>query len=198
MKTRHASPLVRASALLAAAGLAGCAGVAAPGSSPVVTQEFVSSNYEPSMLGFAQSRGGVALDLAGAPFGQPAALDARVAALLGETHFGPEVDFVPEPGPDFDSIYRVVMVFDAPSASSAPQLCRGPAPELPANAADGLRVMAVYCWGGDRLTSAVASIGPLAGLDDPAFARTIRALGLALFPPASANDERRRDRDWRS
>ncbi len=185
----------RPAVLLAALGLGACTAMAPGGTS--ISQQYVDSSYDPAALGFAQSRGGVKLDVAGNPFGgDPAIFAGRTAELLEQSHFGPVVDFVSEPPEDFASAYRVALVFDAPLATSAPQLCRGPLPEIAAQANNGMRIVAVYCWGGDRVTSAVATVGPLAGIDDPGFARAIRGLGLALFPPASANDELRRDSDW--
>lgn len=193
----HPVRRARLAVLLAALGLGACAATG-PGSSSV-SQQYVDSSYDPATLGFAQSRGGVKLDIAGNPFGgDPTAFAARTAGLLEQSHFGPDVDFVSEPPEDFSSAYRVALVFDAPLATSAPQLCRGPLPEIAAQANDGMRIVAVYCWGGDRVTSAAATVGPLVGMEDPGFARAIRALGLALFPPASANDELRRDSDWPS
>jgi hypothetical protein len=182
---------------LAFALLTGCAG--GPGGGPTVSQQYIDATYDPAALGFAQSRGGVELQIAGNPFGgDPLAFDRRVAELLERSHFGPDVDFVFDPPADFASAYEVAMVFDAPLATSAPRLCRGPVPEIMANGTNGMRIVAAYCVGGDRVTSAIATVGPTAGPDDPKFARAIEALGLALFPPASANDELRRDGDWSS
>lgn len=178
--------------------LAACApgGAAGPGG-VTITQEYIDSSYDPGNLGFAQSRGGMLLELTGAPFDMDQTVFAgRVGSLFEESHFGPPVDFVIAPPDDFASAFRVAAVFDAPPATSPPQLCRSAPPEVQADPSDGLRIVAAYCLGDDRVTSAVANLGPVSGPDDPAFARAIQALGLALFPPASANDELRRDGDW--
>ena len=180
--------------------LAACAPSGALGPNGVfVTQGTIDSSYDPADLGFAQSRGGVRLDIGGQPFpGDSTAFAEDVGALFESSHFGPPVDFVVAPPDDFRSAYRVVAVFDAPAATSAPQLCRSPnVPAVQADGADGLRVVAAYCVGTDRVTSATANVGPVTGTDDPRFVDTIQALGLALFPPASANDELRRSGDSR-
>ncbi|WP_119165776.1 hypothetical protein [Algihabitans albus] len=189
---------------LLAASLGGLLAACAPGGAigpggVVINQQYVGSSYDPSDLGFAQSRGGVLLQLGGQPFaGDRTEFAEQVGTLFEGSHFGPPVDFIVAPPEDFRSSYRVVTVFDAPGATSAPQLCRsGEPPAVEANGADGLRIMAAYCVGSDRVTSAVANVGPVTGVDDPAFTATIRALGLALFPPAGANDELRRSGDSR-
>ena len=179
--------------------LAACAygGATGPGG-VVVSQEYVGSSYDPADLGFAQSRGGVLLRVSGQPFGgDETELAETVGTLLESSHFGPPVDFIVAPPEDFRSAYKVVVVFDAPLATSAPQLCRSDPRAVEADGSDGLRIMAAYCIGTDRVTSAVVNVGPVGGLDDPAFASANRALGLALFPPASANDELRRSGDSR-
>jgi hypothetical protein len=180
---------------LAAAGLSACAG---PGPGGLrVGQQYVDASYDPAALGFAQSRGGIRLEIAGAPFGgDPTVFAERVGGLLEESHFGPEVDFLVAPAEGFDSPYRVALIYDAPLSTSAPQLCRGALPEIAAQADDGMRIVAAYCLGGERVTSAVVEVGPLNGPDDPAFAQATRALGLALFPPATFNDTLRRGADW--
>jgi hypothetical protein len=183
----------RARLAAAASGFAGLVACSAGG--PTITQEYLSDTYAASYLGHAQSRGGIALETAGSPFGEtPSAFASRVAGIMDSAAFGREVDIVSAPGPEFASPYRLVMVFDGPAVTGE-ALCGGAPSDAAADASDGVRIAAAFCSGARRISSAVASTAPLAGPDDPAFAGALRSLGLVLFPPDSANEERY-DMEW--
>lgn len=165
-------------AFFAAAFLAGCAGT------PVINYSYVVEHYEPEMLGYPASRGGLYTEVVGNPFeADKAALDTRVTETFEAAHFGPKLDFVTEQ-PQDHSGYRVVVLFDPAPHANAARLCSSPDRPQSDRAPGEVGVMAVFCMSESRLTSAVGRVGGAKGPDDPAVGRLLTQVGLALFPPA--------------
>lgn len=153
-------------------------------SAPTMRYTYVDPAYRPSYLGYAAGRGGMLTEIIGNPFDAPKpAVDAVVTETLENNHFGPRLPFFTEPPPDFRSTYRVVVLFN-PSEGAAPaQLCsRSDQPQNPRGNQVG--VLAAFCDGPYRITSAGGSIPGARGPDDPAFRALLRQTALLLFPPA--------------
>jgi len=163
---------------LAAAVLAGCAGT------PVINYSYVEEHYEPEMLGYPASRGGLYTEVVGNPFeADKAALDTRVTEAFEAAHFGPELDFVTEQPADHSG-YRVVVLFDPAPHANAARLCSSPDRPQSDRTPGKVGVMAAFCMSESRLTSAVGRVDGAQGPDDPALDRLLAQVGLALFPPA--------------
>lgn len=170
-----------------AALLAGCA------QSASVPHTYVDGAYRPSYLGYAASRGGMMTEVVGNPFAAPKpALDAAVTETLQASHFGPELPFFTEPPEGYSSYYRVVVLLNPAPGAAPSRLCEQPAqPQSPAGGRVG--VLAAFCNGPYRITSAGGSIAAAQGPDDPAFRGLLRQVAVLLFPPRP--DDQRNDRD---
>jgi hypothetical protein len=170
-----------------AALLAGCA------QSASIPHSYVDGAYRPSYLGYAAGRGGMMTEVVGNPFAAPKpALDAVVTEILETSHFGPELPFFTEPPADFRSDYRVVVLLNPAPAAAPSRLCEQPAqPQNPRGGRVG--VLAAFCNGPYRITSAGGSIAGAQGPDDPDFRSLMRQVAVLLFPPQPA-DQRGRDR----
>ena len=164
--------------LLAAGFLAACAGT------PVINYSYTAEHYEPELLGYPASRGGLYTEVVGNPFeADKAALDTRVTEAFEAAHFGPDLDFVTQQPPGHSG-YRVVVLFDPAPHANAARLCSSPDRPQSSRAPGEVGVMASFCLSDSRLTSAVGRIDGAKGPNDPALGRLLAQVGLALFPPA--------------
>jgi hypothetical protein len=166
-------------ALLAGAALSACAG-----GTPVISYSYVVEHYDPEMLGYPASRGGLYTEVVGNPFkADKAALDTRVTEAFEAAHFGPPLDFVTEK-PAADAAYHVVVLFNPARHANAARLCSSADRPQASRAPGEVGVMAAFCSSGSRISSTVGRVGGAQGPDDPAFGRLLAQVGLSLFPPA--------------
>ncbi len=166
-------------ALGAAALLSACAG------QPVISHGHVVEYYEPQMLGYPASKGGMYTEVTGNPFqGEKAVLDRQVTEAFEVAHFGPKLAFFTERPTDYSPAYRTVVLFNPAPNANAERLCSSPdRPQAP-RAKGEVGVMAALCSSESRLTSASGYVTGAQGPDDPAVGGLLRHLGLSLFPPA--------------
>lgn len=181
----------RAKTIALAAGMAALLGGCTE--SATIPHHYVYDAYRPSYLGYAASRGGMLTQVIGNPFDAPkSTVDAIVTETLEANHFGPDLPFFTEPPPDFRSTYHVVVLFNPAPGAAPSRLCGDPhQPQEPRSGRVG--VLAAFCDGDYRITSAGGSIDGVEGPNDPAFRVLLRQIGLLLFPPAPG-DMRRNDR----
>ena len=140
---------VRLALVLAAASLAACAG------QTVISNGTVEEYYEPQMLAYPASRGGMYTEVTGNPFqGEKAALDREVTEAFEDAHFGPDLTFVTELPSDGAPNFRTVVLFNPARNANPKRLCTSAdRPQTPRPAGE-VRVMGALCNGDTRLTSA--------------------------------------------
>lgn len=177
--------------LFAAGTLAACAGAS------MVQPAIVTATYDPSVLQYIASRGGLPTEVVGNPFNAP---DEQVHSVVRETmarsHFGPKFPFLAEKPQGFASSYRMVVVLNpAPGGAAYHKLCAGTAASQAGGPATGeVRVAAALCAGDRMITSTKGRVAGARGPQDPAFVGLIAQVSHALFP---LRDEKDRDRmDW--
>lgn len=174
----------------AATLLAGCAGTA------TLPHHYVYDGYRTSYLGYSADRGGLLTEIVGNPFPAPkTAVDDAVTETFGQRGFGPKLDFFTVPPEGYSSAYRVVVLFDPAEGAAPARLCRDPfQPQVQRPGKVG--VLAAFCSGDRRITSAGGSIDGAGGPDDPAFRKLMSQVAALLFPSRpgdrSPNDGNRR------
>ena len=194
--TSHAAParaiprtIPWAASLTALVVLAGCAGT------PVVFPSTATDGYEPEILNYAASRGGMLTEVVGNPFNAPKAeLEAVVVETAARSHFGPPQPFFTQAPEDYASPYRMVYVMNPTPGTSPDEICEGKA-ELRARApSESDWVAGALCARENAVTWARGYVaGPL-GPRDPAFVSLISQITRELLPP---EDIERRDRNGR-
>lgn len=182
---RHGMGRIARAALIAAAiGLAACAGA-----SYVVP--YYAVGYTPG------EEAGAGLDMPvvvrGNAFAMPQpAFDQAVTDAMQGWAFRLPLHFTPLGNPN--AVYRVVMVFNPPTAVADPAYCLRP---LPVQAVFGLPpaprtpLTAVFCRGDGVLASASGSVSTAQGPFSPEFREGIGHFTAALFP--AVNPENRPD-----
>ena len=167
-------------ALLGGAVLAACT---APRTA-MISREHISATYSSLVLNAAGRYDGVALEVVGNPFvAQQADVNRAVLDNVRDTRLAANIPFTLDP-PDPRSPYRLVVIFDAASGISHPQVCKGSRRQAD-TPAGGVRMMMTYCLGEKAVTSLRARQGGLNGPGDPAFGRFVRNATAALFPPTT-------------
>ncbi len=84
-------------------------------------------SYDPGMLNYAASKGGMLTEIVGNPFDVPKEEVGRaVTNNMTGSHFGPKVVFTTKASPDNPSPYRVVVLFDPAPNAQAQRLCSDP------------------------------------------------------------------------
>ena len=176
--------------LFTAGTLAACAGAA------IVQPAIVTATYDPSVLQYIASRGGLPTEVVGNPFNAP---DEQVHSVVRETmarsHFGPKFPFLAEKPQGFASPYRMVVVLIPAPGAAYHKLCAGAAASQAGKPAGGeVRVAAALCATDRMITSTKGRVAGAREPQDPAFVGLIAQVSHALFP---LRDEKDRDRmDW--
>ncbi|RDD63246.1 hypothetical protein [Ferruginivarius sediminum] len=164
------------SVALAAAAVAGCAG------QPTIENTYRSS-YDPSLLSYAASKGGMKTEILGAPFptGERTQLERAVTNRLEQAAPGPRMAFFTEAPADYTSPYRVVLLFDPAPGQPLHDLCNRP--DLKSQPGDGpVKVTAAFCSSDRAITRVAGSVGNVQSADDPAFQNLIGQIAHGLFP----------------
>ncbi len=162
---------------LTAASLAACAG------QTVITHAKVEEYYEPRLLAYPASRGGMYTEITGNPFQtEKAALDREVTEAFEVAHFGPKLTFFSEVPPEGAPAFRTVVLFNPARNANAKHLCSSPDRPQATYPPGHVRVMGALCNSEARLSEAVGFVNGAKGPDDPAVRRLLRQLGLSLFP----------------
>jgi len=181
-----------AGAATAASLLAGCAGTA------TLPHHYVYDGYRTSYLSYSADRGGLLTEVVGNPFDAPkTAVDEAVTETFGQRSFGPKLDFFTVPPEGYSSAYHVVVLFNPATGAAPARLCRDPfqaQEERPGK----VGVLAAFCSGDRRVTSAGGSVSGASGPDDPAFRDLMSQVAALLFPSRpgdrSPNDNNRTPR----
>lgn len=170
---------VRLALVLATAPLAACAG------QTVISNGHVEEYYEPQMLAYPASRGGMYTEVTGNPFQtEKAVLDREVTEAFEAAHFGPSLTFFTEVPSDGAPGFRTVVLFNPARNANAKHLCSSPDRPQAEYPAGKVGVMGALCNSEARLTSATGYVSGANGPGDPAIRKLLRQLGYSLFPPA--------------
>ncbi len=158
----------------------------------------ISPAYDPYELNFVGAGGrAVWTIIMGNPFGAPKEyVDTVILDAMTGSHFGQEVRFSTQPGPDSRTTYRVIMLLNG-NTKTGYNICRYyPSQPLgPGDHGDKITLVGVFCRGEKPLTlvSARMSGKPLT---DPEFERMVKQVTINLFP-TEAPDRRRENRRHR-
>ena len=164
---------------LAAAVLTACTG------HPVISNAKGEEYYEPRMLAYPASRGGMYTEVTGNPFQtEKAMLDREVTDAFEIAHFGPKLSFFTEVPPEGAPGFRTVVLFNPARNATAKHLCSDPARPQEEYPPGTVRVMGALCNSEARLTSATGYVKGAEGPNSQAVRRLLQQLGLSLFPPA--------------
>ncbi|WP_193181885.1 hypothetical protein [Nisaea sediminum] len=173
------------SALMTAGLLAGC----------VTTQTGYSqldNEGKREYLAYAAAESPVYLKVVNSPLpgGDPAASVAAASHATGSI-FGSTAAFTADPAEAKHADYYVVMAVNLPVSVPTTAVCEDKPlpPPVPAGA-DGFRLTAGFCTGGQALSTSTARGPAPAGVDDEAFRALVRGAMQELFPI-----ERERDPD---
>lgn len=154
------------------------------GEAPQIYNEEVTVAYSPSEYGQAAGGGELATVVRGDPFaiGSDRFAAEVVAALARHPPRLQPTTFTLEPGPEAQTAYRAIFLFDAPPAAVQSELCAVP-PAVPVVDPGGrVRVLAAFCRDGRLLTRVTGEIARADGPDDPRFDALLGQVVLALFP----------------
>lgn len=180
-----------AAALLAAGGLAACAGA------PMVGKADTAPTYDRTELAAVSSGvNELRVVVQGDPFGagEAATADATVAAMQGNV-IGIPARFAVDPAQESSPPTRVVVYFNPRNMRNSESICAPDGPVAGGRSTDGtLRVRAAWCQTNFMKSSVSGRIGDANGLDSEAFRKLMSQTTLALFPPKDLN-KKMGDRD---
>ena len=186
----------RSQRIAARVGLA-CAlimGATAPAWPYRIDFQDISPSYDPFELNFAGSDGRpVWTVILGNPFGAPKEnVDAVILDAMTGAHFGQDVTFSTQPGPDTRTAYRVIMLLNG-NTKTGYNICRYyPSQPLgPGDHGDKITLVGVFCRGEKPLTLVSARMNGKP-VTDPEFQRMVKQVMINLFP--TQNPDRRRER----
>ncbi len=131
----------------------------------------------------------------GNPFGgSKELLDTTVLDAMKGSHFGRDVTFATQPGPETRRAYRVVMLLNG-STKNAYNICRyyPSYPLGPGDHGNSIQLVAVFCRGEKPSTIVSARMGNKP-MTDPEFAQMVRQVTVNLFPPQNIDQNRRGSR----
>lgn len=173
---------------LALALLGACAGAG------VITTDARQSGYDPSLIGDAAGRGGMALEVKGRPFPDDGGRFAEVAArALTEAHRGPAFTVYPDPAAAPDGPLRTVVIANAATAVTPARACTTEVSGNPVAADGTLAVTAALCRGDKAVTRMTGRAAGVSGPDDPKVDLLFRQIARELYP--RDNEARREDRE---
>lgn len=151
--------------------------------------------WDPSKLSYAAGKGAILTDIRGNPFNQPKEqVDAAITAAMYGAHFGPDVPFVTEKPQDYDSPYRVLVLFDPDERLTPEKLCAED--PKPSERSEGvIRVVAAFCAQDVHETSVWGTVGQTSGPESEEFRSLVKTMTTQLFPRQNPN-ERDNDNIW--
>ena len=128
----------------------------------------------------------------GNPFGMDQmAFEKAVTDAMQGQHSGPRTNFTTRPSENTREGLRVVILFNGSPGVSAHSLCAAPEKYGSQKGANGLHVMAAYCWEDEALTEVDGWAGAVGGVDSPVFASLLAQTTLELFPTLRLGHEKR-------
>jgi hypothetical protein len=172
-------------AVVALGALSACAGTA------TVQPANITSAWEPGILQYIASRGGLPTKIVGNPLLAPdEQVHATVRDTMAKSHFGPDFPFLAEAPQGFSSPYRMVVVLDAVASPAYHKLCAEPGLPGAAKKADGgeVRVSAALCAGDSMVTGTAGRVSGVRDPADPAFIALIAQVSHELLPRKDEHD----------
>ena len=150
----------------------------------IIGDDFVDAAYDPQLVGTMARYGGLMpMEIYGNPFDVPKQeLDQAMTSAMSGANFGQPLHFTTEPPADLSSPYSLVVLFSPAPNAKANRIC-GNRDQPTAPNEVGVRAMLVVCSSDVRISSAVASLDPVSGPDDPAFQRMLKQTLIVLLPP---------------
>ena len=172
-------------AVVTLGALSACAGTT------TVQPANITSAWEPGILQYIASRGGLPTKVVGNPLLAPdEQVHATVRDTMAKSHFGPDFPFLAETPQGFSSPYRMVVVLDAVASPAYHKLCADTGLPGVAKKADGgeVRISAALCAGDSMVTGTAGRVSGVRGPDDPAFVSLIAQMTHELFPLRDEHD----------
>ncbi len=177
---------MRKSFLAGAAGATLLAVLAGCGGQTTVVQPTYRTSYDPALLVYAASRGGMKVDIVGEPFaGRAAEVSRTVTTRLSQSIPGVDMPFFTKPPAGFDSPYRVVMLFDPSPGANFQDLCTAPEGQPTARSPGRVQVAAALCSTGQTITRVRGSVSNVTSPDEAGFADLMGQVGRGLFLPTN-------------
>jgi hypothetical protein len=178
-------PVVAATAL---AVLSACAGTG------VITNDDRQNGYDPSLIADTARRGGMPLEVKGAPFPESGTRFATVAArALTESHPGPEFTVFADPADAPDGPLRTVVIANPSRTVTPANACTASVSGDPVASGGTLSVTAALCRGDKAVTRMTGRAVGVEGVGDAKVDRLFRQIGQQLYP--RRNEAMREDRD---
>lgn len=157
--------------------------LAACGGAVIVNDPVDQLNYTVDDFDYASRNGEIRTRVGRNPFGGPREkFSARVTELMYGAHFGGDVVFTPSPRGKGSGRHHVVMLFNPPIGADEEDFCGRNArvPTLPLTGA--LRLVSVFCYENQMLSTAAGRVSGVRGPGAPLFRKLVRQVTLALFP----------------
>jgi hypothetical protein len=149
----------------------------------IVGEPVMNLNYTVDDFEYASRNGEIRTRIGDDPFGGPhAAFSEQVTKFMYGANFGVDVVFTPSPRGKGSGRHHVVMLFNSPISTDERDLCGAdarPPTLLPTNT---LRLISVFCYEDEMLSTADGRIFGVENLQEPRFRDLVRQVTLALFP----------------
>ena len=175
-------------AVLATAVLSACTG------SGVITNDARQAGYDPSLVADVAARGGMALDVKGAPFPNDGGRFAEIAArALTESHPGPEFTVFADAVDAPEGPLRTVVIANPRATVTPANACTASVSGDPVASGGTLSVTAALCRGDKAVTRMTGRAVGVDGVGDAKVDRLFRQIGQQLYP--RRNEAMREDRD---
>lgn len=165
---------------LAAALLVGCGG------QTTVVQPTYRTSYDPAMLTYAASKGGMRVDIVGTPFaGVDGDLARTVTERLSGSVPGVAMPFFTQPPSDYTSPYRVVMLFDPAPGANLSDICTEASAQPTAATPGRVKVSAALCSTEQTITRVSGRVHNVESPGDRGFGDLVAQIGRGLFLPTN-------------
>jgi hypothetical protein len=176
-----------AAAVIGAAVLSACA-------NGVLTNNSRQAGYDPALIADTAGRGGMPLEVKGAPFPGDGGRFAEIAArALTESHRGPEFTVFAQPEQAPEGPLRTVVVANPQDPVTPANACTADASGTAVGAGGTLSVTAALCRNDKAVVRMTGRALNVSDVEDPKVDRLFRQIGQQLYP--RRNEAMREDRD---
>lgn len=173
---------MRAVSLALIAGL-GSAALSACGTGQPSVGETVRSQYDPSLMVYAASRGGIPVEISGEAFSATQeSVDATVTDSLTRATGSYQVPFSTRPAAGTQDAYRVVMTLNPAKNAPTHRICQSNI-DSTGVAGENVRVAAALCASDQAVTRVSGQVDGATSPDSDAFRNLVTQVGHGLFPP---------------
>ena len=163
-------------AAIGAAVLSGCA-------SGVVTTDSRQAGYDPSLIADTARRGGMALEVKGAPFPETGGRFAKIAArALTESHRGPDFTVFALPDEAPEGPLRTVVIANPQETVTPANACTADVSGAVVEDGGTLSVTAALCRNDKAVVRMTGRALGVSGVDDPKVDQLFRQIGQQLYP----------------